>query len=453
MTLPIHRSAAMADDIPHTPGAEPLIVETLDGLPRVSPLTLFTRLLDEGAHPATFWRSPEGEVFVAAGAAAAQHGAQGAASWREEFPAAVTSLRARLAERLHGAAPPLFFTLFFNPDRAEHPGWEGFSPLSLVVPALLFSVRPDGMSRTVTCRAEEHAGWRALAERVAAEEIPVDAPAADPLAARMNWNEAPFTGAVEHAIRLLHRGTPEKLVLARALEITAERDIRFAVLLRALDHAYPECFLFAQAPSPGALFLSATPERLARVRARGISTAAVAGSVPTGRTLSDEQRNRADLQSNAKFAKEHSVVARMIHDVLEELCDEVVTGHTEVLILRNVQHLVTPFTGTLSEGRGIVDAVARLHPTPAVCGSPREQARDIIERYEQFDRGQYAGVAGWMDADGSGDAAVTIRSAVFHGRDALLFGGAGLVAESVARDEVEETRVKLQAILSALAQA
>ncbi|MBL0174912.1 MAG: isochorismate synthase [Ignavibacteria bacterium] len=443
----------MADDILNTHGSEPLIVETLDGLPRVSPLTIYTRLLDEGAHHATLWRSPEGEIFVAAGAAAERHGAGDGASWREVFGREAASLRASMATRMQGAAPPVFFTLFFNPGRAEHPGWEGFSPLSLVVPALLFSIRPDGMSRTVTCRAEERAGWIALAERLAAEDIAVDEPAMDPLAARMNWNEAPFIGAVEHAIRLLHRGAPEKLVLARALEITAERDIRIPLLLRALDHAYPECFLFVQAPAPGALFLSATPERLARVRDRDISTAAVAGSVPTGRTLGDEQKNRADLQSNAKYAKEHSVVARMIHDVLEELCDEVVTGHTEVLILRNVQHLVTPFTGTLSEGRGIVDAVARLHPTPAVCGSPREQALDIIERYEQFDRGQYAGVAGWMDADGNGDAAVTIRSAVFHGRDALLFGGAGLVAESVARDEVEETRVKLQAILSALAQA
>jgi len=124
-----------------------------------------------------------------------------------------------------------------------------------------------------------------------------------------------------------------------------------------------------------------------------------------------------------------------------------------VLRLRNVQHLVTPFRGHLTSGRGMIDAIVHLHPTPAVCGTPRAKAFDIVTRFEGFRRGQYAGVAGWMDMNGSGDSAVTIRSALLRGRTARLFAGAGLVSESSPRQEVDETRVKLQAVLSALARA
>jgi menaquinone-specific isochorismate synthase len=231
----------------------------------------------------------------------------------------------------------------------------------------------------------------------------------------------------------------------------AERDVRVPRMLQSLNDTYRDCFLIAHAPAPGVLFVSVTPERLARVDGRHLSTAAVAGTVPTGHTLVEEQRFREQLRSDPKNWKEHTFVATMIHDALRGICDEVVLDAPEVLRLRNVQHLVTPFHCLLAEGRSLIDAVTCLHPTPAVCGTPAAKALDIITRYENFRRGQYAGVAGWMDAQGSGDAAVTIRSALLRGRSARLFAGAGLVSESLARHEADETRVKLQAVLSALA--
>jgi menaquinone-specific isochorismate synthase len=91
-----------------------------------------------------------------------------------------------------------------------------------------------------------------------------------------------------------------------------------------------------------------------------------------------------------------------------------------------------------------------LHPTPAVCGFPRAAALDLIDRYEELDRGPYAGPVGWVDAAGNGVWAVSVRCAEIDGTAARLWAGNGIVADSNPATELAETRVKFQALLSAL---
>jgi menaquinone-specific isochorismate synthase len=443
----------MSDDPTNISGLERLAYDSFDVRPQSRALDVFCRLLNEAAFPVWYWRSPEDEILVGSGAAASKVVVGGDAGWRSTFPDQARSVLSSIGSRATAGDATVFFNLFFDPDGASHDGWEGFAPMSLQVPSLLFTFRAGRSSGTICCAAEEEARLRTVAMRAQQEADPGLEAAVETLSATMDWNEVPFTAAVEHAIRLLRRGDLEKVVLARQLEMVAEREIRIPILLQKLQDAYRDCFLYAHAPAPGLLFVSATPERLARVNGRVLTTAAVAGTVPTGHTLMEEQQHREQLRSDPKNWKEHTFVATMIHDALRAICDEVVIEAPEVLRLRNVQHLVTPLRGRLAERRGLIDAVAQLHPTPAVCGAPRESALNIISRYENFRRGQYAGVAGWMHANGSGDSAVTIRSALLRGRNARLFAGAGLVSESLPRHEVDETRIKLQAVLSALAQS
>ncbi|HEX2039439.1 MAG TPA: chorismate-binding protein, partial [Acidimicrobiales bacterium] len=91
-----------------------------------------------------------------------------------------------------------------------------------------------------------------------------------------------------------------------------------------------------------------------------------------------------------------------------------------------------------------------LHPTPAVAGTPTDEALAYIAEVEKLDRGRYAGPVGWVDAAGDGEWAVGIRSAEIHGNRARLFAGVGIVAESDPEAELLETQLKLQALLAAV---
>jgi menaquinone-specific isochorismate synthase len=104
----------------------------------------------------------------------------------------------------------------------------------------------------------------------------------------------------------------------------------------------------------------------------------------------------------------------------------------------------------------VLDAVAALHPTPAVGGMPRDRALAAIRALEHQARGLYAGVVGWAAPDGTGDSAVAIRSALVRpmpdgGSD--VFAGGGIVRTSDPDVEVEETRLKLAAVLGAMERA
>ena len=114
-------------------------------------------------------------------------------------------------------------------------------------------------------------------------------------------------------------------------------------------------------------------------------------------------------------------------------------------------HLSTEIRGELIDPSisSLALAVA-LHPTPSVCGSPTALAREAIQEIEPFDRGFYTGLVGWCDASGDGEWIVTIRCAVAENQSLNLYAGAGVVAESSAEAELQETSAKFRTMLHAM---
>jgi menaquinone-specific isochorismate synthase len=94
-----------------------------------------------------------------------------------------------------------------------------------------------------------------------------------------------------------------------------------------------------------------------------------------------------------------------------------------------------------------------LHPTPAVCGFPRDGALELLRKEEPFQRGWYAGPVGWFDNDGNGVFVPALRSAVGRGKEWRLFAGAGIVEGSEPELEWAETRIKFRPVLKALSGA
>jgi len=158
----------------------------------------------------------------------------------------------------------------------------------------------------------------------------------------------------------------------------------------------------------------------------------------------------AELRASHKERREHDLVVHAIRDALADWAEVDAPDAPDLRVLRHVVHLHTPFRARLHAPRHVLELAARLHPTPAVGGTPRELAVDWIRTREPVARGWYAAPVGWFDLDGNGELAVAIRSGVLVGNRAHLWAGGGIVAGSDPDRELAETEIKLRAMLGAL---
>lgn len=263
-----------------------------------------------------------------------------------------------------------------------------------------------------------------------------------------------YPRAVGQALAEIARGDYEKVVLARALRYTTTEEFHPMGVLNHLRQRYPGCYAFSLANGRGQSFIGASPERLVRVAAGRMHTAALAGSAPRGVSASEDAALAQALLHSEKDLREHRLVLESIAARLAGL--GLTLEHAaapRLLGLANVHHLHTPISASLPAGVHILDLVARLHPTPAVGGAPQEPALAAIRRLESFPRGLYAGPQGWVDHQGGGEFFVGLRSALIDGRTATAYAGAGIVAGSEPEKEFAETELKFQALIEALTQS
>ncbi len=270
-----------------------------------------------------------------------------------------------------------------------------------------------------------------------------------------------YTRAVERAAGRIRSGRLRKVVLARSLLVDAERELDARQLVWRLRAVDPDCYAFAVPeirPGPGidrtspGVLVGASPELLVRRRGREVEAMPLAGSAPRFGDARRDEASATSLIRSEKDQEEHAVVAEDVAKVLGGFCDRLdFPPEPELLGTANVWHLATPFRGRLHDpGVSSLDLVAALHPTPAVCGMPREEAREALSELEPIDRGCYAGPVGWTDADGDGEWAIALRCAEITGATARLFAGAGIVADSVPEEELDETEAKFRALLDSL---
>lgn len=260
-----------------------------------------------------------------------------------------------------------------------------------------------------------------------------------------------YQPAVAQALAEIARADYQKVVLSRARRLTTSEEFHPLAVLNHLRQHYPTCYAFSIANGGGQSFIGASPERLVRVAGGRMHTEALAGSAPRGDSASEDAAIARALLQSEKDQREHRLVLEFIVRQLADLGLVLEhAGQPRVLGLANVQHLHLPISATLPAGVHILDLVARLHPTPAVGGSPREPAMAAIARLEAFARGLYAGPQGWVDHQGSGEFFVGIRSALVDGHSATVYAGAGIVAGSTPEKEFAETQLKFKALIEAL---
>jgi menaquinone-specific isochorismate synthase len=208
------------------------------------------------------------------------------------------------------------------------------------------------------------------------------------------------------------------------------------------------CSVFALRSGNG-VFLGASPERLFALNGDKLTTESLAGTRPRGRTDREDRKLADALLESEKERREHDIVREFIASRLNALCAAHETDQPAVRKLATVQHLYTTLRGTLRHGVGPDEVLDALHPTPAVCGDPRDVAGELIRRLEATPRGYYAGAIGWVDA-GRAEMAVAIRCGLVKGKRAIVFAGAGIVAGSDPDAEWDETENKMRPYLQAL---
>jgi isochorismate synthase len=375
------------------------------------------------------------------------------------------------------------------PSRASG-DWEAFGPGRLVMPELVYLRRGEQAWISVSCRiargedlarartglwtrfeetlervAREAASgleaggetgaspacWRRFPSALGLDEAGEPGPE---YRVRSDRSHARYCEQVAAAREAIARGELEKVVLARSLEVAHDDVFDLPSFLDTLRRSYPSCATLAVRRARHA-FVSASPERLVELAEDRVETVALAGTAPRGRSPEEDERMGRALRESKKEQEEHAIVRHAIEQALRPVCGELAGPETPGLLrVEGIQHLETPLVGrldpALASPPGVLDLVARLHPTPAVGGAPRAEAQAWIDAREELDRGWYAGPVGFVTARGEGRFRVALRSAHICGGTARLFAGAGIVEASRPEDELRETRLKLRALLAPL---
>ncbi len=363
------------------------------------------------------------------------------------------------AWREHPARPRLVGGFAFQDDFVPDNTWSAYNPAHFILPHYqLFRLedeafltinalvnRADDLETTVAGLHE------ALAIRLAADYDGQPRPIA---LADVAYPMPPATWRemIEQATTEIAAGGLEKVVLSRVCEIRTEEPIDAAATLGYLERHYADCYRFIFEPIPGHAFFGATPELLISKSGDRIRTMALAGSIGRGRAPEQDEALAQQLLSSAKDRHEHQLVVDAIRGKLADATAElIIPERPTILQLSNIQHLFTPISGRLYGTRvSILSLVRRLHPTPAMGGTPPIAALGFLRRVEPVPRGWYAAPIGWMSGDDDGVFAVAIRSAVTQHARAWLYAGAGILATSDPEKEWAETGLKFRPMLGAL---
>lgn len=264
--------------------------------------------------------------------------------------------------------------------------------------------------------------------------------------------EQEWKDSVTAGVAAIEQGGLEKVVLARDVVASFPEVIERVSILQRLVHFYDECWTYGVRGLVGS-----TPEILIKVEGTTAQARVLAGTLDR----EDEPAGSVDfaarvLGGSAKQRQEHDFAVRSLTRQLAPFATDLsFPSEPFILELPNVWHLASDVKAELADTDGHLPTslalVEALHPTAAVCGTPREDAGKLILELEKMDRGPYAGPVGWLDGAGNGEWGIALRGAVLETtHSARLYAGAGIVEASDPAAELAETWAKFRPMLQAL---
>lgn len=266
---------------------------------------------------------------------------------------------------------------------------------------------------------------------------------------------------VKKGIEAIKAGKLQKVVLARQHSVEFPEHDPWLIFQRLLEK-YPSAFVYAWFHPKSGLWMGATPENLLHIESNYLKTVSLAG---TRKNMGDDEVIWLE-----KEKKEQSLVTDFILEKLRPKLESVNISEPRTSEAGNLWHLKTCISGKLKEN-GTKEIIESLHPTPAVCGLPRNDARNFILKNENFDRQFYSGFLGELNLDTKKerspknrnqenkayfsvkpvtDLYVNLRCMKFYQNAAQIFAGGGITEESDPESEWEETLSKIETMAHVL---
>jgi anthranilate synthase component 1 len=193
-----------------------------------------------------------------------------------------------------------------------------------------------------------------------------------------------------------------------------------------------------------------------RVANGRVTVRPIAGTRPRGLTPEEDARLSAELLADEKERAEHVMLVDLGRNDVGRIARYGTVEVTDLMVVErysHVLHIVSQVEGRLPDDASALDVFAATFPAGTMTGAPKVRAMEIIDELEPERRGPYAGAVGYIaSGDRRMDLAITIRTCVIAGGVASVQAGAGIVADSVPRNEWEETENKARALLTAIGQ-
>lgn len=238
----------------------------------------------------------------------------------------------------------------------------------------------------------------------------------------------------------LTNGDFKKLVLSRSVELERTEDIAPQVLFQRACECYPRMFIGLVYTAQSGLWLTATPEILLAGKGQEWQTVALAGTMPF----------EEGVRWSDKNIQEQRYVATYMTEQLEKFTDRFTEEGPKTVRAGHLAHLRSDFHFTLPDPSVIGEVLQAFHPTPAVCGLPKEDAFRFILEYEHHDRSYYSGFMGPLFVHDQTDLFVTLRCMQMFQDGYRLFAGGGILKDSTEEQEWAETETKLDTMRNIL---
>jgi anthranilate synthase component 1 len=264
-----------------------------------------------------------------------------------------------------------------------------------------------------------------------------------------NMHKEDFFAQVERTKEYIQAGDIFQAVLSQRFRTPFPHSP--IALYRSLRHLNPSPFLFLLNFGDAAL-VGSSPEILVRLRDNTVTIRPIAGTRKRGANAAEDAALAADLLADPKEKAEHLMLLDLGRNDVGRIAKggEVrVTEQMKVEKYSHVMHIVSNVEGTLADDKDAVDALMAGFPAGTVSGAPKVRAMEIIAELEPEARSFYAGCVGYLSANGAMDTCITLRTGLI--KDGMLYvqAGGGVVADSSAEGEYEESWNKARALMHA----
>ena len=244
---------------------------------------------------------------------------------------------------------------------------------------------------------------------------------------------------ISAAIKLINDGCIEKLVLGSKLIFQLKKKLNIIQILHKLRLSQANACRYLWKRNKENMIFGASPEKLFSLKEKVLQLEAIAGTEKIGFDMDTFLRSDKNL-------REHNFVINYLIENLKFLnIRNYKKEEIKVKEFGNIAHLCTLISAEVNKICPFV-LLEKLHPSPAVCGFPKEKALDYLDSLENFDRGNYASPFGWVDVEGNADFRVALRGAKIVKSDIEFIAGSGLVKGSISEKEIDEIKLKLASL-------